>query len=64
MLLQNRGHMKVRPERKFQRYDKASGSGCSSPAAICYWLIVSLMAWGLLVASAVALRGHFDMRVD
>ncbi len=21
---------------------------CSSPAAICYWLIVSLMAWGVL----------------
>ena len=24
------------------------GACCSSPAAICYWFIVSLMAWGVL----------------
>jgi hypothetical protein len=27
---------------------KQRAACCSSPAAICYWLIVSLVAWGLL----------------
>jgi hypothetical protein len=27
---------------------KQVGACCSSPAAICYWFIVSLMAWGVL----------------
>src|SRR5260370_26296813 len=46
-----------------QRYDEGVESGrgiiffamtkqvkacCSSPASICYWFIVSLMAWGVL----------------
>lgn len=24
------------------------GACCSSPAAICYWFVVSLIAWGIL----------------
>src|ERR1035438_2438510 len=27
---------------------KQLGACCSSPAALCYWFIVSLMAWGVL----------------
>lgn len=27
---------------------KQGGACCSSPAAICYWFVVSLMAWGVL----------------
>jgi len=27
---------------------KQVGACCSSPAAICYWFIVSLIAWGVL----------------
>ena len=27
---------------------KQVGACCSSPAAICYWFIISLMAWGVL----------------
>jgi hypothetical protein len=27
---------------------KQAGARCSSPAAICYWFIVSLIAWGVL----------------
>ncbi len=27
---------------------KQGGACCSSPATLCYWLIVSLMAWGVL----------------
>ena len=27
---------------------KQVGAYCSSPAAICYWFIVSLIAWGVL----------------
>jgi hypothetical protein len=27
---------------------KQVGACCSSPAALCYWFIISLMAWGVL----------------
>ena len=33
---------------RISSYDKASGSSLYSPAAICYWLIVSLITWGVL----------------
>ena len=35
-------------EGKFQAVTKQAGACCSSPASICYWLIVSLVAWGVL----------------
>lgn len=36
------------PEMTTLRYTKQVRACCSSPAAICYWSIVSLMAWGVL----------------
>src|ERR1700758_56626 len=28
--------------------DRGKGACCSSPAAMCYWFVVSLIAWGAL----------------
>ena len=35
-------------KRKSQAVTRHAEACCSSPAAICYWFIVSLIAWGLL----------------
>ena len=35
---------------------KQVGACCSSPAAICYWFIVSLMAWGVLTLIGIYWR--------
>ena len=37
-----------KPGRKFQAMQKPVEACCSSPAAICYWFIVSLFSWGVL----------------
>jgi len=34
--------------RKFSAMRKQVEACCSSPASLCYWLIVSLIAWGVL----------------
>jgi hypothetical protein len=48
---------------------KQVGACCSSPAAICYWFIVSLMAWGVLsligiywAASPCVVNGYMPFR--
>ena len=35
---------------------KPAGACCSSPATICYWFIVSLIAWGVLSLVGIYLR--------
>ena len=35
-------------ERKFPAMTKQMEACCSSPAALCYWFVVSLVAWGVL----------------
>lgn len=38
----------LKPVNKFQAIPEPVGACCSSPAAICYWFVVSLFAWGVL----------------
>jgi hypothetical protein len=40
---------------------KQGGACCSSPAAICYWFVVSLMAWGVMSLIGIYWRPlHFS----
>jgi hypothetical protein len=49
-LLEGAGRFNIFPkgEDKFHTVAKQMGACCSSPATICYWFVVSLMAWGVL----------------
>lgn len=49
-------HMKSSPSVPPNAMTKQLRVCCSSPAAICYWLTVSLVAWGLLSLIAIYWR--------